>query len=179
MICQQETRLASVFVRNVKESGINNFQKEQLLYQKSMDAQLVDVKMDKSLSVNEEYKLHGRYWTGTKGEPMGISRRQLSEKVDRLKRQAAEIHRHVKRIDIPTVKEIKEADVWDEESLEEMDEYLTNCLKLINEAEKEVNRLTKPFRNDDRPPYQPAEPMECPNCNHKFSKKGRNKNEDS
>ena len=130
-----------------------------------------------TISVREENELHRRYWVGKKGESMKISRSHLSDKVDRMKRTAAEIHRHVKRIDLPTIKEIKEADVWDEESMDEMDEYLTECVKLLTQAEKEVNRLTKPFRNDERPPYQKSDPIECTNCNHKFAKKGRSKNE--
>ena len=63
--------------------------------------------------------------------------------------------------------------------LEKLDPlYLTECVKLITHTEKEVNRLTKPFRNDERPPYQKSDPIECPSCNHKVVKKGRNKKED-
>lgn len=134
----------------------------------------------KSLAVqmSDEDRLYRRYWSGNKGESMGVSRRQLGEKIDRLKSTANGILRHVRRLDLPTSKEIKEGDVWDEESMEEMNDYLTECFKTLMETEKEVNRLTKPFRNDARPPYQKPDPIECPKCSHKFTKKGRNKNED-
>jgi hypothetical protein len=124
--------------------------------------------------MSEEDRLYRRYWSGVKGEDMTVSKRQLEGKVARLKQHARDILRFVERIELPTAEEMKEGDIWDAETLGEMDETLEECKSILFKARGDIDRMTKPYRSTARQnPNNKNKTVECPECGHSINLKGR------
>jgi hypothetical protein len=125
----------------------------------------------------EEDKLYRRYWTG-KGVEMTFSKRQAVAKIDRMKSSTNNILRLLKRIELPTVKELEEADIWDDETIAELEEHLTACQKIITNTEKEVAGLIKPYETTRRQtPWEKNKRVICPECKHEFGMVGNQSND--
>jgi DNA-directed RNA polymerase subunit RPC12/RpoP len=131
-----------------------------------------------SVQKSDEDKLYRRYWTGVKGEPMTVSKRQLDEKLDRSRQHARDTFRFIEKVILPTSDEIKEGELWDEEVLEELDEVLDECKSDLYQLMKKIDRLTKPYRTNPRHTWNKNKTVECPECGHEFNLKGRPKKDE-
>lgn len=129
------------------------------------------------VQLTEEDKLYRRYWTGLKGEDMGFSKRQIQAKVDRMKSSVNSTLRLLKRVELPTAKELEEADVWDEETLAELEEHMAAAQKIIIATEKSIEELIRPYETQARQVKRPPKKVECPECKHEFGLEGRPANE--
>jgi hypothetical protein len=125
----------------------------------------------------EEDKLYRRYWTG-KGVDMTFSKRQAVAKIDRMKSSTNNMLRLLKRIELPTVKDLEEADIWDDETIAELEEHLSACQKLIAKTEKEVVGLIQPYETTRRQTsWEKNKRVTCPECKHEFGMVGNQSND--